>query len=154
MTNVNLQIKLNIKKLKTKWFGLFVIGIYLGFVVWDLLLANASALAATAFTVDVEAIKLSGGSNPLPYTDIGRLVANLYVTLVIVSGIATFIYFAIGGFQYITSGGDKAGVEQARNKITHSLIGLAIVVGAYALTYVVQIIFGVSILGGVLWPGP
>lgn len=111
-------------------------------------------LAATAFTVDVDALKLSGGPGALPYTDIGRLVANLYVTLVIVSGIATFIYFVIGGFQYITSSGDKTAVEAARNKITHSLIGLAIVVGAYAFTFIIQGVFGVSILGGVLWPGP
>lgn len=113
----------------------------------------AAAPPPTAFTVDIEALK-TAGPGKLPYLDIGRLVANLYTTLVIISGIATFIYLLLGGFQYITSGGDKAGVEAARNKITYSLMGLAVVVGAYAFAFIVQAVFGVSILGGVLWPGP
>lgn len=110
-------------------------------------------LAAKKFEVDVEILKLSG-TGKLGYTDIGRLVANLYLTLVIVSGIAAFIFLAMGGFQYITSGGDKVAVEQARGKITYSLMGLAIVVGLYAFSYIIMVVFGVSILGGVKWPGP
>jgi hypothetical protein len=112
-----------------------------------------TVFAATSFNVDVES-NLTAGTAKLAYSDIGRLVANLYTTLVIVSGIATFIYLVLGGFQYITSGGDKAGVEAARNKITYSLIGLAVVVGAYAFAFIIQAVFGVSIIGGVLWPGP
>lgn len=110
-----------------------------------------NALAAT-FDVDIESGVVA--SNRVAYLDIGRLVANLYVTLVIVAGIGTFIYLALGGFQYITSGGDKAAVEAARNKITYALMGLAIVVGAYALSFIIQWVFGVSLLGAVLWPGP
>jgi len=48
----------------------------------------------------------------------------------------------------------KAGLEAARNKITYSLLGLAIVVGVYAISYIIMEVFGVSILGGVKWPGP
>lgn len=107
---------------------------------------------AATFDANIESTVLSG--NKVAYTDIGRLVANLYITLVIISGIATFMYLAVGGFQYITSGGDKAAVEQARNKITYSLMGLGVVVGVYAISRIIMPVFGVSFLGGVLWPGP
>lgn len=115
---------------------------------YDLLITRVVLAATPVGTVDVES------HTPTSYVDVGRLVANLYTTLVIVSGIATFLYLALGGFQYITSGGDKAAVEQARNKITYSLMGLAIVVGAYAFGFILQNTFGVAFLGGVLWPQP
>lgn len=111
-----------------------------------------SILAAATFDANIEEKVIAG--NKVAYLDIGRLVANLYVTLVIVAGIGTFIYLALGGFQYITSGGDKAAVEAARNKITYALMGLAIVVGAYAFSWIIMKVFGVSLLGAVLWPGP
>lgn len=105
------------------------------------------------FDVNIETLKLSGPGK-LGYTDIGRLVATLYVTLVIVSGISAFIYLAMAGFQYLVSGGDKVALEQARNKITYALMGLAIVVGLYAFSRILQSVFGVAFLGGVKWPGP
>jgi len=115
---------------------------------YDLFCIKIAQAATPVGTVNIES------HTPTSYVDVGRLVANLYVTLVIVSGIAAFIYLALGGFQYITSGGDKAGLEAARNKITYSLLGLAIVVGVYAISYIIMEVFGVSILGGVKWPGP
>ena len=104
--------------------------------------------AATSLTVDV------GSKTPTSYVDPGRLVANLFSTLMIVSGIATFIYLGLGGFQYLLSGGDKAAVEAARNKITHAVMGLGIVISVYAVSFIIQNLFGVSFLGGVLWPTP
>lgn len=110
-----------------------------------------NVLAAT-FDADIESNVIASGN--VAYLDIGRLVANLYITLLIVAGIGTFIYLALGGFQYITSGGDKAAVEASRNKITYALMGLAIVVGVYAFSWIIQAVFGVTLLGSVAWPGP
>ena len=45
----------------------------------------------------------------------------------IAAALAAFFYLILGGFQWITSGGDKAGTEAAREKITAAFIGLAIV---------------------------
>ncbi|MCL5003914.1 MAG: hypothetical protein M1352_01430 [Patescibacteria group bacterium] len=111
-------------------------------------------MPSTSFDLSTLESLETSGVNKLGYLDVGRLVANLYVTLVIVSGIAAFLFLAMGGFQYISSGGDKVAVEAARNKITYAIMGLAIVVGAYAVGFVVQAVFGVSIVGGVLWPHP
>jgi len=105
------------------------------------------------FDIPVE-LKGPGGKAPTSYIDVGRLFANLYTTLVIITGIFVFINLALAGFQYVTSAGDKIGLEQARNKITYSLLGLAIVVGAYAIATIIKAVFGVSLIGGILWPSP
>ena len=54
------------------------------------------------------------------------------------AGIAAFIYLLWGGFQWITSGGDKEALDKAKKRITHALIGLAVVFSAYALIFIVR----------------
>lgn len=118
-------------------------------------LVSKTAWAATVYDVDIGNQGITtGGTPPTPYPDVGRLVANLYLTIVIVSGIYAFINLGLAGFQYISSSGDKVGLEQARIKITHSLLGLAIVVAAFAIAAVVKPLFGVSLIGPVQFPKP
>ena len=99
-------------------------------------------------TVDIESKK------PTSYLDVGKLIANLYTTIVILTGIYTFINLALAGFQYVSSSGDKLALENARNKITHSLLGLFIVVSAYAFAAIIKPLFGVSLIGPIAWPKP
>ena len=51
----------------------------------------------------------------------------------ILAVIITFAYLVWGGIQWITSGGDKTKYEEARNKITAALVGLAIIALAYLI---------------------
>lgn len=59
-------------------------------------------------------------------------IAQLWKTVVVVSGLAFLLYTVWGGIEWMMSKGDKASVEEARHKITNSLIGMTIVVAAYA----------------------
>ncbi|MDP3758412.1 MAG: hypothetical protein Q8Q86_01725, partial [Candidatus Daviesbacteria bacterium] len=52
----------------------------------------------------------------------------------------------IGAFQWITSGGDKEGVESARKRITHALIGFAILALAFLIVQVVGQVVNINIL--------
>jgi hypothetical protein len=58
-----------------------------------------------------------------------------------------FFFLILGGIQWITSGGDKAGMEAARNKIKHAIVGLIIVGAAWAIMILVQNFLGVTIIG-------
>lgn len=49
-------------------------------------------------------------------------------------GIVMFVYFLYAGFLYLTSAGDKEKVGTAEKIMRTTIIGLAIVVGAYALS--------------------
>lgn len=87
--------------------------------------------------------------------DIGMLISALVGTLLIVAALLAFFFLILGGIQWITSGGDKAGMEAARNKITHAIVGLIIVGAAWAVMILVQNFLGVTIIGGTLnFPTP
>lgn len=81
-------------------------------------------------------------------TNIGNLISAAVSALLILAALAAFIFLVLGGLQWITSGGDKAGMEAARNKITHAIVGLIIVAAAYAIMVLVSNFLGISFLGG------
>jgi hypothetical protein len=79
---------------------------------------------------------------------LGQLVSAVAGSLLIIAALLAFVYLILGGIQWITSGGDKSGMEAARNKITHAIVGLIIVGAAWAIMMLVQNFLGISIIGG------
>lgn len=77
-------------------------------------------------------------------TDIGLLVSSAIDIVIIISGILVFALLVMGGIQWMTSGGDKTKTEEARNRITAALVGLAIVAASWALTKLIAYFFGVG----------
>lgn len=73
-------------------------------------------------------------------------IATLWRTVVTVGGIAFIIYLVWGGVEYLTSGGDKARIDDASKKISSSVIGLGILVGSYAITFFIEKVFKINIL--------
>jgi len=88
-------------------------------------------------------------------SDVGHLISALVGVLLILSALIAFFYLIMGGISWITSGGDIASMETARNKITHAIVGLIIVGAAWAVMILVQNFLGVQIIGGTLsFPTP
>lgn len=72
--------------------------------------------------------------NPIiPEFELGTLIGNLIAMGIILASILTLLYLVWGGIEWITSGGDKAGLEQARNRVTNAFVGLILVVAAWAI---------------------
>jgi hypothetical protein len=61
------------------------------------------------------------------------LFNNLLRVALVIAALLVFAYLILGGFQWITSGGEKAKTEAARNKITSAIIGLVILAASYAI---------------------
>jgi hypothetical protein len=80
-------------------------------------------------------------------TNIGSLISAVVGTLLIIAALLAFFFLILGGIQWITSGGDKAGMEAARNKITHAIVGLVIVGAAWAVMILVQNFLGITVIG-------
>lgn len=79
----------------------------------------------------------------------GQLNKTISTVIGVMTAVAAlyFIFqFIIAGYQWISSGGEKNNLEEARNKITNSLIGLIIVVAAWIIIGVVGNILGLKIL--------
>ena len=80
-------------------------------------------------------------------TSLGKFVGALTQLLFILAGVLVFVYLVWGGIQWLTSGGDSSSTQQARDRITAALIGLAIIAIAYAITLIIQAFFGITIIG-------
>lgn len=78
----------------------------------------------------------------LQITDAGKFIQALVGLIFIVAALLVFIFLVWGGIQWMTSGGDKAATEAARNRITAALIGLGIVAVSWALVAIVGKFFG------------
>ncbi|MBI2587195.1 hypothetical protein HYW29_00045 [Candidatus Amesbacteria bacterium] len=88
------------------------------------------------------------GSTPI--TDTLVKFASTISTIIGVATISAGLWFMvqvfIGAFQWLTSGGDKQALENAKKRLTHAVIGLLMVVLSYALISVIGLIFGIDIL--------
>ena len=71
-----------------------------------------------------------------------KAVINL---LFVVAAVIAIVFLIYGGIRWILSGGDKAGVEAARNTIIAAIIGLVIVVLSYFILSVVFQFLGIPL---------
>ena len=104
-------------------------------------LAVASPTLAQTFDFQEEKI---------PFTNLGELIANAAILLFVFAAILAFVFTIVGGVQWIAAGGDKVGAAAARDRITAAIVGLVIVVAAFAITLIVTTLFGINIFGGAI----
>lgn len=64
----------------------------------------------------------------------------------LIGAIIFFFTLVIGAIQWISSGGDKQGLESARGKITNAMIGIILLFAAFALVNLIEIFFKINIL--------
>ncbi len=76
---------------------------------------------------------------------LGKIISSLVGLLFILAFLMSLFYLLTGGLAWITSEGDKANLEKARNKITHAIVGLVIVAAAYAIFKLIGQFFGLDI---------
>ena len=82
---------------------------------------------------------------PGALTEISAIVSGAIQLILIVAGLIAFVYLLLGGIKWITSGGDSAAVETARNQIIQALIGLIVVFAAWGLIVLVEQMIGVCL---------
>lgn len=85
-------------------------------------------------------------------TNIGTLIQGAVQGALLIAALLVFAYLIWGGIQWITSGGDKGKTQEARDRITAALVGLAVVASAWAVMLIIQYFFGISVLNGNINP--
>lgn len=74
-------------------------------------------------------------------TSTGTIVSNFVLIMYITGGLAVLVFMIWGAFDWITSGGDKEKITNARRKITNALIGLALLaLSAFIVSLAGQIV--------------
>jgi hypothetical protein len=71
-----------------------------------------------------------------------KMILNIAVRL---AGIATFVMLIVGGFQYLTAGGDPKKTQAASSTLTYAIFGLIAVLGAWFILLFVEKFTGVPI---------
>ena len=72
------------------------------------------------------------------------IVSNLINLVLIIAFVAFLFLLLLGGTQWITSGGDKDSLAKARGKITSAIIGIIIVICAWAILSLIRGFFGLE----------
>ena len=79
-------------------------------------------------------------------TAAGLWVSSLVSLFLIITSLAALIFLVLGGVTWVTSGGEKAALESARNKITHAIVGLVVVASAWAMWLLIGRFFGIDFM--------
>jgi len=65
-------------------------------------------------------------------------IQNVIQVLVTIAGLVSAGFFVWGGIGYITSSGNPESLDRAKKTILYSAIGLAIVLGSFVITNIVN----------------
>jgi len=74
------------------------------------------------------------------------IISNVIGGLTIGAGIWFIFQFIIGAYEWMTCAGDQAKLQAAHKRITNAFVGLALVVAAYAIIWIVGKLLGLEIL--------
>lgn len=116
------------------------LGVVLLLVVGALLLASTyPVLAQSATTTISQGLDAAAGSSYSAELTVSVFVGNMIRTLLAATGIVFLIITVYAGILYMIASGDDNKIKKAKGMLTSSVIGLIIIVGAYAITrYVVD----------------
>ncbi len=77
--------------------------------------------------------------------DLEFLFGNVVSAALGLAGIVLFILLLVGGFKYITSGGDPKATESAQKTITYAILGLILILVSFLILVLIKTITGVDV---------
>ncbi len=72
-------------------------------------------------------------TNPFALQDLDVVIRQVVQILLILAGVVGLVYLIIGGYQYVTAGGNAETAAAARTTILNAVIGLIIIFASYAI---------------------
>lgn len=99
-----------------------------------LLLAVSLFSAMPVFAITANDLGITyGAATNLGSKDVRTTIAQIIKVALGMLGIVAVVIILIGGFKWMTSGGSDEGATEAKSWIFNGVIGLAIILSAYAL---------------------
>ena len=78
------------------------------------------------------------GSDYITIPWLAQYVGGVYTFLLSIAGMVAAVVMVVGGFQYLTSGGDKSKIAAGRKRIVNALSGLVLALSSYVILYVIN----------------
>jgi len=82
---------------------------------------------------------------PVQLVDLQEIFKNVVNVALGFAGIAFFILLIVGGFKFMSAGGDPKALESAKKTLTSALIGLLVVLLSYLVLVFIKEFTGVDL---------
>ncbi len=82
---------------------------------------------------------------PFHERDLMDIIATIIQIAFALAGLVATFYLIMGGYNYITSGGDPEAAEAAKVMITNSIIGMVVILVSYLIVEFVLIQLGADV---------
>ena len=76
-------------------------------------------------------------TNPHGTTSVNKIIKAIVNVLSWVVGVMSVIMIIVGGFRYVTAGGDSNRVTAAKNTLIYAIVGLVVAVSAQTIVHFV-----------------
>ncbi len=113
----------------------------------SILLADEQPLGGTFQGFGLYGFGITGGAKESfgALAVFNTLISNVIGVMTVIAGLWFIFNFIIGAYGYLSASGEE-GVKKASSKISYSLIGLVIVIAAFAIIAIIGEILGFRIL--------
>lgn len=88
----------------------------------------------------------AGSANEAVLSTTETFISNMIALVTILAGVSFVLFFVLGAYGWITAGGDSGKIDSARNQMVNGVIGLVVVIMAYALIGLIGSILGLDLL--------
>lgn len=82
------------------------------------------------------------------------MFSNIVGVVLGLAGLALFVMLIVGGFKYMTAGGDPKAMQGAQGTLTMAILGLVLVAMAYLILLVIGQVTGVDLKTFKVFQGP
>ncbi|KKU12184.1 MAG: hypothetical protein UX19_C0005G0016 [Candidatus Woesebacteria bacterium GW2011_GWA1_45_8] len=77
--------------------------------------------------------------------DLEVVFANIVSAILGFAGIVLFVLLIMGGFKYITAGGDPKAVDGAKKTLTYAIVGFVLVASAFLILRFIEVFTGINV---------
>lgn len=85
------------------------------------------------------------GAEPATLKDLEVVFARTISIAASLVSLALFVMLLVGGFKYLTSGGDPKASESAKNTMTYTIVGLVVIIASYLALRVIEYFTGLKL---------
>src|SRR5579872_6028889 len=106
-------------------------------------------MPSSAFAANINIPTCPGGNFSalcLGATQLGSVIVNAINLIFVVAALLALVFLIIGGVKWLTSQGEKEGVNKARETIVASIVGLVIIFLSYLIiNFVLNLFVGATL---------
>ncbi|MEX0617221.1 MAG: pilin [Candidatus Woykebacteria bacterium] len=116
-------------------------------------LATLFALTSTSIKAQEDPPVIDTITPPAGFPlDLNTIIKSSVALALAIAGLIFFVMLVVGGFRYLTAGGDEKAAQEARKALTNAAVGLVIIVASFLIAQLLFAVFGLSPLVNVANP--